>query len=292
MSRVSTEDIVKMQSILSAVLEERARTLATNNDMLHQTAAHSEPKQGTAQASVDTPVETAGAVRRESASEATDRRSPDRVVRDAQVNKGPVSGYSTPKANGVALQVAPEETEDEAQEATTPSPEETARDNADILSTLHRVRPDTDLEATPDSVKIGTAEEWAFVQPAPRSDISYGPAVQNGDRALLTLSGRQNLDWSVKLPQPQDHNLEDHEPEHTAAAMAWSHGTDRHPLGADPYSMIDDVDDVPDDDEDAAMAMSHGAYPIVPPRHRLKAMNGPRFPQAAAPSSDSTSGRE
>jgi hypothetical protein len=296
MSRVSTEDIVKMQSILSAVLEERARAEARNDDMLHQTAAQSEPQQATTETPVDTPVEVVGAVRREGPGEAADRKSPDRVVRDTQVNEGPVHGLSTPKTNGIARQIAPEETdEDETQEAATPTAKETARDNADILSTLHRVRPDTNLEATPDSLKRGTAEEWAFVQPAPRSDISYGPVVQNGDRALLrTLSGGQNLDWSVKLPQPRDHNLEDHQPEDEAVAMAWSHGADQHPLGADPYSMIDDIDDVPDDEEDAAMALSHGAYrhPIVPPRHRKKAMNGPRFPQAPAPSSDSTSGRE
>lgn len=222
-----------MQAIINSAIIATSQAAARDNVLLHQTTAHSEPQRTASQAPVDSSAEVLGANGRESAGQNPHWNSTDSVVHHTQVNESFVRGDAAQETNGIALQTVLEATDEGAssQETATPSEEETAGRHGAASSRRNGVRAANGREpATGESVENGATDGWVIMEQAPRSDNRYGPVVQNGDHQVLrSLSGRNNIDWSVKLPQPEDHAMDD-EGGGDAVPMAWSHGAvDRHP---------------------------------------------------------------
>ncbi len=236
MYAVSIEDLQKMQAIISQAIMATNQAAARNNVLLHQTTAHSEPQRAASQASVDSSIEVLGSNGRESGGENLHYDSTDSMVHHTQVSEGFIRGDpAQEKSNGFAMQTVLEATDEDesSQETETPSEEETAGRHAATSSRRNGVRSTNGLEpALNESLENDATDEWVIMEQAPRSDNRYGPVVQNGDHQLLrALSGRNNIDWSVKLPQPEDHDMGVDEEGGEVAPMAWSHGAvERHPL--------------------------------------------------------------
>jgi hypothetical protein len=243
LSRVSITDLKKMQTIISRAIEASAQAaMRTDNDLLLQVATPAEPIQAAAEASIDTPIQVVGGINRETSGENSVRQSSDSVVLDTQVNQGFVHGFSTPQDNGIMDQITSEAEEVESsQEAETPSKKEAAGEHDDILSKLNKIRPETNLEVTPNkSISLAPAEENWYAQEATQSeDDSESNVVENGDQSELLcskFSGRKNLDWSVKQPSVAS-NDEDtlmsgvEEQDEDDESLNWNRGSvERHPL--------------------------------------------------------------